>query len=301
MRPQTASSNRLRCLQPCSLRAPLWPPNLVGLQVLHPLTSARIHEAMGINAAAASVGGSKHREALEAEARVAVPAEHLVALLVLSVLVVQVLLCDGHPASGTLLCPAALDPLQETLIVVLHLAVLAVGLAVPLLPLRGVGRAAHAFVVRLRTAAQAGGLLAHRAVQQRTCTFLQGHAHGAVRGGACPEVGGGINCPLEAAGQDLLHELVGQDPSQVLLRQALEALRAGDVWISHLQPRLRMSLHALGAVPAVLAAQLHRLVARLLVAADGARHAADVPGDGIRARAGQAGCRGESCLPGGFA
>lgn len=75
---------------------------------------------MQVNAAATSIFSGQLRKTLEAEARAAVSAIHLVALSALRSLVRQILLSNGDLAFGALLRTCFLHPLPKTFGPVVH-------------------------------------------------------------------------------------------------------------------------------------------------------------------------------------
>mmetsp|Transcript_59534 Transcript_59534/g.186730 ORF Transcript_59534/g.186730 Transcript_59534/m.186730 type:complete len:318 (-) Transcript_59534:203-1156(-) len=232
-------------------------------EVGHAPPSLRVDETVGVYGTAASVSGREHSEALEAEFRVAVAAHHLVTLRSLRLLLLEVLLCHGHAAGWTLLCPGLLHPAQKLLLVLLGPAVS---------KLLGVLLAREASVVGLHTAADAGGLLAEGTLEAPGFTILQRHAHRAARRGARPEVGLAGDCLLQAAFQELVNNILGQQLPQVMLRDGGVTLRAGHAHTAHLQPRLSILCHAVEAIPTVLASQPSGTLRRdVITATDGTR------------------------------
>mmetsp|Transcript_102274 Transcript_102274/g.324945 ORF Transcript_102274/g.324945 Transcript_102274/m.324945 type:complete len:276 (+) Transcript_102274:518-1345(+) len=233
---------------------------------------------MGVDRAPAGVGVRQHGEALEAEACVAVAAEHLVALRPLRLLILQVLLGHPHAAGGALLRAGLLEPLHEAVLV-------------PLLPLAlqtppcSILLARHTPVVRLRGAPKARVLLAQRAPQSWHFSVTESHAHRAVRGWACPEVGRGGDRLLQAPREQAVNELRGQQLPQVSLRKWGGALGARHAGGAHLETGLGVSQDALRAVPAVPAAQPDSPPGRCVVATDLAGLSAAVDPHGARARA----------------
>jgi len=81
--------------------------------MIKPLASFRVAKSMPIVAATARKGVRENRAALEAEASAAIATKHLVTLLVLRCLRIQMLLCDSHAASWTLLGACFLHPLPK--------------------------------------------------------------------------------------------------------------------------------------------------------------------------------------------
>lgn len=79
-------------------------------QMVHTAACARINEAMHIIAAATCVLLGQHCEALEAELRVAISADHLVTFFSLRGLAFQILLRNRHRACWTLLGTSLLHP-----------------------------------------------------------------------------------------------------------------------------------------------------------------------------------------------
>mmetsp|Transcript_111108 Transcript_111108/g.309430 ORF Transcript_111108/g.309430 Transcript_111108/m.309430 type:complete len:345 (-) Transcript_111108:420-1454(-) len=232
-------------------------------QVRHAPASRRVHEAMSVDGAPASEASREHSQTLEAELRAAIAAHHLVALRPLRQLLLQVLLRHSHAASWALLRPGLLHPPQQTLLVLFSAA-----FAHPL----SVLLAGKAPVIRLRTATDTGCLLAERALQAPGFPVFQGNSHRAAWSRARTKVGLAGNRLFKAAVEQLVEDLLGQKPPQVMLGHGLAALRAGHVHGAKLQPRLRKLCHAAGTVPAMLATKTDSALRRnILGATDGAR------------------------------
>jgi hypothetical protein len=80
----------------------LGPDVLAPRQVIYSLASLGIEEAVCVNTTAACESVSQDAEALETEARVAIPAHHLVTFTVLRLLPLQIFFGDCHFALRTL-------------------------------------------------------------------------------------------------------------------------------------------------------------------------------------------------------
>mmetsp|Transcript_14631 Transcript_14631/g.41921 ORF Transcript_14631/g.41921 Transcript_14631/m.41921 type:complete len:245 (+) Transcript_14631:291-1025(+) len=220
-----------------------------------------VDEAMGVDGALACEGVCQDLQALEAEARVAIPAQHLVALRSLRVLVAKVLLGHPHAASGALPCAGLLDPLQEAvLILLLSLALLAHPCSMLL--------TRQALVIWLREASKAGVLFAQRAPEARYLSISQCHTHRAVRGGAGPEVGRGGDRLLQAPREEAVHELRGQELPQIALCKGGAALRARDTGSADLEASLRVLEDALRTVPSMPTAKPYGAPRLNVIAAD---------------------------------
>lgn len=115
---------------------------------------------MSINTAATGISVRQDCKALETEAGAAIAAEHFVTLLVLCLLTLDVFLRHGYAACRALLRTRLFDPLHQISPTFVALA-LSAGGGDPL----GLGLlAGHTPMVWLRTAFQAGCLLADHAL-----------------------------------------------------------------------------------------------------------------------------------------
>mmetsp|Transcript_47683 Transcript_47683/g.134615 ORF Transcript_47683/g.134615 Transcript_47683/m.134615 type:complete len:215 (-) Transcript_47683:745-1389(-) len=214
---------------------------------------------MRIDAATTGISVREHCCAFEAEAGLAVAAEHFVALLVLCLLAVDVLLCHSHAARRALFRTRLLHPLFETL--------LALDLLRPAAPL-GVLLAREALVERTCPTAQTRFTFAVRTPKAPFLIIPKGYPHGAVRCRAWPEVGYTRDRLLQTPDQQTLNKLNWQELSQLPLSEVGAALGAGDAGCTQGKPRFRMPLYAARAVVTVLAAEHHGTPRLDLAAAD---------------------------------
>mmetsp|Transcript_62916 Transcript_62916/g.149935 ORF Transcript_62916/g.149935 Transcript_62916/m.149935 type:complete len:264 (-) Transcript_62916:596-1387(-) len=229
-------------------------------KMLHTPAAVRVHKAMQIRCTTTGNLVRKHYQALEAEARSAYTAHHLVALGPLGGLLLQILLCHHRLATGALLRACLLHPLQQPL----ERATLRLLLVL---------LASEARVEGLRSAAQTGSLPAKRTMEALLpCPSLHCHTHGAVRGWARPHVLGLQERLLQALCLQTTQQGRTQEAIQNMLWDCSQAFRTVYRCCSSPNPHLCIPLHTILAIPSMTARQPESLPCSSWSTADGACH-----------------------------